>query len=213
MDDYGLVLNAGSSSLKFCVYRRPTAEGWQLEARGQIDGIGTAPRLTAKNDAGASLVDEALSSSVKDGGAAIDSLAEWLRTRYAGSSSLKFCVYHRPAHERWALEARGQIDGIGSSPRLTAKTEGGETLADDALDASVKDGRAAVELLAELAPRARLVVSSDLPRARETALIVAGGLGLPLRWDPGLREQDLGALEGRTLDRGGQEDAVSPHDW
>jgi acetate kinase len=67
----------------------------------------------------------------------------------AGSSSLKFCVYHRPAHERWALEARGQIDGIGSSPRLTAKTEGGETLADDALDASVKDGRAAVELLAE----------------------------------------------------------------
>ena len=65
--------------------------------------------------------------------------------------------------------------------------------------------RAAVELLAELAPRARLVVSSDLPRARETALIVAGGLGLPLRWDPGLREQDLGALEGRTLDdaRGG----------
>lgn len=59
---------------------------------------------------------------------------------------------------------------------------------------------AAVELIAELAPHARLVVSSDIPRARETALIVAAGLGLPLRWDPGLREQDLGALEGMTLD-------------
>ena len=96
MDDYGLVLNAGSSSLKFCVYRRPSPEGWQLEARGQIDGIGTAPRLTAKNDAGASLVDEALSSSVKDGGAAIDSLAEWLRARYAGSRVLG--VGHRVVH-------------------------------------------------------------------------------------------------------------------
>jgi 2,3-bisphosphoglycerate-dependent phosphoglycerate mutase len=60
--------------------------------------------------------------------------------------------------------------------------------------------RTTVELLAELAPRARLVVASDLHRARETALIVAGGLGLPVRWDPGLREQDLGALECRTFD-------------
>jgi probable phosphoglycerate mutase len=59
---------------------------------------------------------------------------------------------------------------------------------------------AAVELLAELAPHARLVVASDIARARETALIVAAGLGLPVRWDPGLREQDLGALEGRPLD-------------
>ena len=32
MDDYALVLNAGSSSLKFCVYRRPRARG--LAARG-----------------------------------------------------------------------------------------------------------------------------------------------------------------------------------
>jgi acetate kinase len=43
MDDYALVLNAGSSSLKLCVYCRPAAEAWRLEARGQIDGIGTAP--------------------------------------------------------------------------------------------------------------------------------------------------------------------------
>ena len=31
MDDYALVLNAGSSSLKFCVYRRPRVEPWRLE--------------------------------------------------------------------------------------------------------------------------------------------------------------------------------------
>lgn len=58
----------------------------------------------------------------------------------------------------------------------------------------------AVELLTELVPRARLVVASDIPRARETALIVAAGLGVPLRWDSGLREQNLGVLEGRSLD-------------
>ena len=49
MDDYALVLNAGSSSLKFCVYRRPAVENWRLEARGQIEGIGTSPRLTVKD--------------------------------------------------------------------------------------------------------------------------------------------------------------------
>ena len=46
MDDYALVLNAGSSSLKFCVYRRPAAGDWALSARGQVDGIGTAPTFT-----------------------------------------------------------------------------------------------------------------------------------------------------------------------
>ena len=76
MDDFGLVLNAGSSSLKFCVYRRPAQHpGWQLEARGQIEGIGTSPRLSVKNDAGTKVFDEPLSASVRDGRAAIDALA------------------------------------------------------------------------------------------------------------------------------------------
>ena len=96
MDDYALVLNAGSSSLKFCVYRRPSAEGWGLAARGQIDGIGTAPRLTAKDDTGAPLIDETLEASVKDGRAALDCLARWLRARYAGSRVLG--VGHRVVH-------------------------------------------------------------------------------------------------------------------
>ena len=40
MNDYALVLNAGSSSLKFCVFERPEGEDWHLESRGQIEGIG-----------------------------------------------------------------------------------------------------------------------------------------------------------------------------
>jgi acetate kinase len=45
MDDYTLVINAGSSSLKFCVYRRPEVGAWQLDARGQIERIGPAALL------------------------------------------------------------------------------------------------------------------------------------------------------------------------
>jgi acetate kinase len=96
MDDYALVINAGSSSLKFCVYRRPAEDVWRLESRGQIDGIGTSPRLTAKNAAGDSLASEKLDASVGDGRAALGVLAEWLRARYGGSRVLG--VGHRVVH-------------------------------------------------------------------------------------------------------------------
>jgi len=96
MDDYALVLNAGSSSLKFCVYCRPLEEGWRLAARGQIDGIGTSPRLTAKDEAGAALADEKLDAALQDGRAALDVLAGWLRARYGGARMLG--VGHRVVH-------------------------------------------------------------------------------------------------------------------
>src|SRR6476659_4532067 len=95
MDDYALVLNAGSSSLKVSVYRRPSGERWHLEARGQIDGIGTSPRFTAKGEQGA-LADETLESSVQDGRAAVEYLAGWLRSRYGGARVLG--VGHRVVH-------------------------------------------------------------------------------------------------------------------
>jgi len=96
-DDYALVLNAGSSSLKFCVYQRPEAEAWCLEARGQIEGIGTAPRLSAKDDGGERLADEKLDASVRDGRTALDALAAWLRSRYGGSRRV-LGVGHRVVH-------------------------------------------------------------------------------------------------------------------
>jgi acetate kinase len=78
------------------VYRRPDEDVWGLEARGQIDGIGTSPRLTAKNDAGGSLADEKLAASVTDGRAALDVLAGWLRAHYGGARVLG--VGHRVVH-------------------------------------------------------------------------------------------------------------------
>jgi acetate kinase len=96
MDDYALILNAGSSSLKFCVYRRPATEHWRLESRGQIEGIGTAPRLSAKDANGKILAQNNLDDWVNDGRAALDSLASWLRSRYGGARVLG--VGHRVVH-------------------------------------------------------------------------------------------------------------------
>ena len=96
MEDFALVLNAGSSSLKFCVYRRPGEQGWSLEARGQIEGIGTSPHFTVKNGTGTKVVDQALDASVRDGGGAIDVLAGWLRQQYGGARVRG--VGHRVVH-------------------------------------------------------------------------------------------------------------------
>jgi acetate kinase len=96
VDDYALVLNAGSSSLKFCVFQRPGGETWRLEARGQIEGIGTSPRLSVKGANGEKLADEPLAASIRDGRAAIDALAAWLKSRYEGARVLG--VGHRVVH-------------------------------------------------------------------------------------------------------------------
>jgi acetate kinase len=96
MNDYVLVLNAGSSSLKFSVYARPESGTWRPEARGQIEGIGTAPKFSAKDAAGAVLAKEDLGSGVRDARTALDSLAGWLRGRYGGGRVLG--VGHRVVH-------------------------------------------------------------------------------------------------------------------
>ena len=96
MDEYALVLNAGSSSLKFCVFQRPRGGNWRLEARGQVEGIGTSPRLTAKDARGEKLTDEKLDPSVRDAPAAIDVLGSWLRSRFGGGPIVG--VGHRVVH-------------------------------------------------------------------------------------------------------------------
>src|SRR5689334_9830477 len=97
MDDFVVVLNAGSSSLKFSIYRRPESGSWGLGARGQIEGIGTAPKFSAKDGSGSRLVDDALDkATVRDARSALDVLAKWLRSSYGGSRVLG--VGHRIVH-------------------------------------------------------------------------------------------------------------------
>ena len=50
-----LVLNAGSSSIKFTVFDYADASGFAVRCEGQIEGIGTRPRFRVKDGAGASM--------------------------------------------------------------------------------------------------------------------------------------------------------------
>src|SRR4029450_8446778 len=89
MDDYAVVLNAGSSSLKFSVYRRPGADRWRLEARGQIEGIGVAPKFSVKNGAGEKLASDTLDkAAVHDARSALNTIADWLRAPDGGARVL-----------------------------------------------------------------------------------------------------------------------------
>ena len=96
MADYAIVLNAGSSSLKFSVYHHSDANAWDVAVRGQIDGIGSAPRFSAKDGDGARLADNPLQPGV-DARGAFDALATWLRTRYGGNARV-LGVGHRVVH-------------------------------------------------------------------------------------------------------------------
>ena len=91
-----LVLNAGSSSLKFSVYQVISADEWPLEVRGQIEGIGTTPHFTAKDGSGEKLDDQRLGDVIHDAATALDVLAGWLRARYQGVRVLG--VGHRVVH-------------------------------------------------------------------------------------------------------------------
>jgi acetate kinase len=96
MNDCAVVLNAGSSSLKFCVFERPAAAAWKLAARGQIEGIGTSPHMRVKDGEGSVVADEPLGATVRDASTALDSLAVWFRGRF-GNARLAG-VGHRVVH-------------------------------------------------------------------------------------------------------------------
>ena len=89
-----LVINAGSSSLKFEVFG--LRDGLSKLIRGQIEGIGTAPHLYAKDHAGATMVDLKLApADVPDLNAATDRVGHWLDAQLSGNL---VAVGHRVVH-------------------------------------------------------------------------------------------------------------------
>jgi acetate kinase len=92
-----LVVNAGSSSLKFSLFRIGAADDLRLAAHGQIAGIGSRPRMTARDGSGNTLVERdvavAEGSEVRD---AIAHAAVWLRDQFPHEPLL--AVGHRVVH-------------------------------------------------------------------------------------------------------------------
>ncbi len=78
--DTVLVVNAGSSSVKFQVFGIDAKDGLTRLVKGQVDGIGTRPRLHAAAASGAQLIDEAYAPEhIADVPAALAKAGAWLR--------------------------------------------------------------------------------------------------------------------------------------
>jgi acetate kinase len=98
MSEAIVVINAGSSSLKFSVYEVSGAEPG-LVAHGQVEGLGTQPRFRAKDAQGRLLADAAPEAGPRPFGhhEAFAQLAGWIREQY-GAQLAPAAVGHRIVH-------------------------------------------------------------------------------------------------------------------
>jgi len=109
MTDAILVLNAGSSSIKFSAFGRRDAE-LDLIARGQVEGLGTAPRFIAKDAGGNTAGEKRWPAGERVGhDGAFAEIADWLRQRGRGDYRLA-AVGHRVAHGGEAYVAPTMVD-------------------------------------------------------------------------------------------------------
>jgi acetate kinase len=96
MDDVILVLNAGSSSIKFSLFRE-NEDQVQPWLRGQIDGLYTSPRFVAKDEAGSEVSAHKWGDGTRLGhDGAITHLVEFLRSQREGKRLI--AVGHRVVH-------------------------------------------------------------------------------------------------------------------
>jgi acetate kinase len=99
MSDAIIVLNAGSSSVKFSIYGIP-GEQLVLEARGQIEGLGTSPRFEAKDGRGRPMHKAFVgspSAAVFGHPEAFATLIGWARDQF-GERLSPVAVGHRVVH-------------------------------------------------------------------------------------------------------------------
>jgi acetate kinase len=91
-----LVVNAGSSSVKFQIFSVEGEGKLQRQIKGQIDGIGSRPRLRASDADNDALADRAYPiESVPDVSAALGTAGDWLRDELRISP---MAVGHRVVH-------------------------------------------------------------------------------------------------------------------
>lgn len=97
MADTILVVNAGSSSIKFSVYDNGAESDLSLTVKGQMDGIGSHPRLRARDADGRPLVDQQYSpADIPDVAVAMGRVGMWLLEHLAGE--VPVAIGHRVAH-------------------------------------------------------------------------------------------------------------------
>lgn len=95
MSNIILILNAGSSSLKFSVFRAERGDGGLL-AKGQVDGIGSSPRFVLRDSAGTAIEERALNGVAVNHEEALGIVLKALRYKF-GDQRLA-AVGHRVVH-------------------------------------------------------------------------------------------------------------------
>lgn len=97
MQNHILILNAGSSSIKFALYRVASANTLELSAQGQVEGIGIQPHLNIADAQQQPLLNQALNlESAKNHAQSLGLLLIWLQN-YLGKESL-LAIGHRVVH-------------------------------------------------------------------------------------------------------------------
>ena len=97
MADTLLVVNAGSSSIKFQLFEVLAGDRLDLELKGQLEGIGTKPRLEAEDGEGKRLIDDVYDpAEVHDVAQALDHLGLWLQEQLQGQKPI--AIGHRVVH-------------------------------------------------------------------------------------------------------------------
>ena len=94
MSDAVLTLNAGSSSIKFALFR--SAPGLSLLSHGQIEGIGTTPHFRATAPSGEVLAERRWQDGHADHEALLGTLLDWV-SAHLGADAL-VAVGHRVVH-------------------------------------------------------------------------------------------------------------------
>lgn len=96
MSETILVVNAGSSSIKFQLFSVTASDQLERRIKGQIEGVGVKPHLVARGLAGETLIDETWpSSEVKTVPMALDKVVSFLR---AHIGQLPTAIGHRVVH-------------------------------------------------------------------------------------------------------------------
>ena len=92
-----LVLNAGSSSIKFQLFAIGARDRLERLLKGQVDGIGTRPRMQVKNSDGRSIAEETWTATeVGNVATALDRVLVLLRGQVGGQ--LPVAIGHRVVH-------------------------------------------------------------------------------------------------------------------
>jgi acetate kinase len=91
-----LVVNAGSSSIKFQLFSVASGDRLERRLKGQIEGVGVKPHLIARGTGGETLIDETWpAAEVKDVPTALDKVVGFLR---AHIGQLPTAIGHRVVH-------------------------------------------------------------------------------------------------------------------